>query len=99
MFNRLALRILLIENRRLRRDLIRKEKTISELLDKFVHQRRPQRFLQNESQSSFQPNPSSPPTMDYPSDSYSVMIAEAEREVDARLQGNLEPDLTTENDA
>lgn len=44
MFNKLALKLLLKENTRLRAQLRRSEMTVAELIDKFVHNRQPARL-------------------------------------------------------
>lgn len=80
MFNKLAIRILLSENRRLRRDLQRKENQLAELIDRFVHRRVPPRFME-----TFTPGATDQvPFSDYvhadtASDAYSLAIADAEQ--------------------
>lgn len=78
MFNKLAIRILLSENRRLRRDLQRKENQLDELIDRLVHRRVPERFMpagQATSQVPF----SDYVHADTASDAYSLAIADAEQ--------------------
>jgi hypothetical protein len=83
MFNKLPIKILLRENARLRSELRRKEQTVAELLEKFVHNRVPER-LQAKS-----PNDAAVAreyATSYPSDAYSVAMEDAERLADERAR-------------
>jgi hypothetical protein len=80
LFQNLALKLTLKENARLRSQLRRKDKQINELLDRFVHNKVPERFLKNASQS----NSTLPQQMSsYPSDAYSQAIEDAERRAES----------------
>lgn len=78
MFNKLPIKLLLRENARLRREIRRKDQVVAELLDKFVHNRIPQR-LQADRPGTSTGASTSQMVSSYPSDAYSQAIEDAER--------------------
>lgn len=98
MFNKQALKILARENARLRGELRRKEKQVSELLDNFIFHKIPERLANR----SFSSSPvlggsGSAPSPDHMTDSYSVLMRELEEEIDKKYPTDL-PTLNIDDD-
>lgn len=101
MFNKTALKILARENARLRAELRRKDRQLSELLDNFIFNKRPERLTSRPAISSTGGDLNSAMVSSYPSDAYSSLINELERDIDRQVyQAGLVPqvDIDEEDD-
>lgn len=84
--NKLLVKTLLRENARLRRESERKDRVILELIDKYTHNRIPERLIGERATRS---NDLSEMISTYPSDAYSQAIEDAERNADKQIPSYL----------